>query len=166
MTGPVDLEATTKTREVIRTDALADNRSARWMPWQEKEKQRATPTSPSSDSVQTIFGPGIPPRAVVGRNPDAIGRNSLHFAKEFFRGHFFWWYWGVYVLFQFGGLTAGASLLATILCVTAACLIYGLYRAIEEQRNAHRIGPPSQRMSSFSPVLPRPTPMLVQTPAG
>ena len=125
------------------------------MPWQEKEKQRATPTSPSSDSVQTIFGPGIPPRAVVGRNPDAIGRNSLHFAKEFFRGHFFWWYWGVYVLFQFGGLGAGLSLLAAVLCVTIACLTYGLFRALEESRAGYRLKAVQAGAGALPPIAPR-----------
>lgn len=164
MTGPVDLEGTTKTREVMRTDALADTRTARWMPWQEKEKQRATPATPSSDSVQTIFGPGIPPRAVVRRNPDAIGRNSLHFAKEFFRGHFFWWYWGVYVLFQFGGLGAGLSLLAAVLCVTIACLTYGLFRALEESRAGYRLKAAQSGAGALPPLAPRPVPAKTATP--
>ena len=160
MTAPVDLEATTKTREVVRTDALSDNRSARWIPWQDKRKERTIPATPSSATVQTIFGAGSP---LVRRNPDAIGRNSLYFAKEFFRGHFFWWYWGVYVLFQFGGLGAGLSLLAAVLCVTIACLTYGLFRALEESRAAQRLNPAPQRTGALPPIAARHNPVSWQS---
>jgi len=140
MHAPIDLEATTKTREVVRVDPFANNRGVRWIPWQEKQKESVLPSTPASSSFQTIFSGGTVAPA-VRRNPDAIALNSLYFAKEFFRGHFFWWYWGVYVLFQFGGLGAGVSLLAAILCVTVACLVYGLFRAIEESRTAQRLNP-------------------------
>ena len=163
MTAPVDLEATTKTREVVRTAALADSRSARWMPWQEKEKQRTTPATPSSATVQTLFATGGATPALAVRNPDAIGRNSLYFAKEFFRGHFFWWYWGVYVLFQFGGLGAGLSLLAAVLCVTIACLTYGLFRALEESRAGQRLNPASQRAGALPPIAARHNPVATKT---
>jgi len=171
MTAPVDLEATTRTREVVRTDALADSRTARWMPWQERQKQRVIPATPSSGTVQTIFGAGS--AAVAPRNPDAIGRNSLHFAKEFFRGHFLWWYWGVYVLFQFGGLGSGLSLLAAVLCVTIACLTYGLFRALEESRAAQRLNPVPQRAGVLpsmgqhhNPVSSPTAPLLPLSPAA
>jgi len=162
MNAPVDLEATTKTREVVRVDPIP-NRGVRWIPWQEKQKQSTLPSTPSSSSFQTIFSGGtIAP--VATRNPDAIALNSLHFAKEFFRGHFFWWYWGVYVLFQFGGLGAGVSLLAAILCVTVACLVYGLFRAIEESRTAHRLNPAAQRSGGLLPIGGRQNPGPRQAP--
>jgi hypothetical protein len=164
MTAPADLEATPKTREVMRVDAFGDSRSARWIPWQEKQKQRTIPATPSSATVQTIFGAGGAPAALAARNPDAIGRNSLYFGKEFFRGHFFWWYWGVYVLFQFGGLGSGLSLVAAVLCVTIACLTYGLFRALEESRSAQRLNPIPQRTGVFAPVPQRHT--LFSTPTA
>jgi hypothetical protein len=157
MTAPADLEATPKTREVVRVDAFGDSRSARWIPWQEKQKQRTIPATPSSSTVQTIFSAGAAPSALASRNPDAIGRNSLYFGKEFFRGHFFWWYWGVYVLFQFGGLGSGLSLLAAVLCVTIACLTYGLFRALEESRSAPRLNAIPQRSGTLPPVAQRHT---------
>jgi hypothetical protein len=148
MNAPIDLEATTKTREVVRADPVVNNRGVRWIPWQEKQKQSTLPATPSSSSFQTIFSGGtIAPVAL--RNPDAVALNSLHYAKEFFRGHFFWWYWGVYVLFQFGGLGAGVSLVAAIFCVTAACLVYGMFRAIEESRAAQRRIPLAQRTGAL-----------------
>ena len=117
-------------------------------------------TPPSS--VQTIFAAGAKPAAP--RNPDAIGRNSLYFAKDFFRGHFFWWYWGVYVLFQFGGLGAGLSLVAAVLCVMIACLTYGLFRALEESRAHQRVNASPQRTGALPPSGPRPGPLAWQTP--
>jgi Metal binding domain of Ada len=157
MHAPIDLETTTKTREVVRIDPLANNRGVRWIPWQEKQKESSLPSTPSSSTFQTIFSGGtVAPSA--RRNPDAIALNTLHFAKESFRGHFFWWYWAVYLLFQFGALGAGFSLLAAILCVTIACLVYGLYRAIEESRGAQRLGPLSQRSGALPPITGRQNP--------
>jgi hypothetical protein len=163
MTAPVDLETAPKTREVERTDALTGNRNVRWLPWIERQKETPLPSTPSSSTVQSIFNAGSVPPAAVARDPDKIAANTLYFAKDFFRGHFFWWYWGVYVLFQFGGLSSGASFLAAIVCVTIACLTYGLYRAIEEQRNARRSGPSSQRTASLPHGLPRQSPLAWQT---
>ncbi|MEN3329237.1 MAG: hypothetical protein V7638_4044 [Acidobacteriota bacterium] len=164
MTAPVDLEATTKTREVVRVDALTESRAVRWIPWQDKQKQRTIPATPFSSTVQTIFGSGTVP-AVVPRNPNAIALNTFHFGKEFFRGHFFWWYWGVYVLFQFGGLGAGASVIAAVLCVTIACLTYGLFRAIEESRAAQRLNPIGARSSGLPPIAARQNAVPWQTAA-
>lgn len=156
MTAPVDLETAPKTREVARTDALTGNTNVRWLPWNERQKEKPLPSTASSATVQTLFNTGSAPPAAVARDPDKITANTLHFAKDFFRGHFFWWYWGVYVLFQFGGLSAGASFLAAIVCVTIACLTYGLYRAIEEQRKGYRLTLTTQRSASLPPVVPRP----------
>lgn len=158
MNAPADLEATTKTREVVRIEPLADTRSVRWIPWQEKQKQSTIPASVPSSSFQTIFSGGtVAPVAV--RNPDAIALNTLHFGKEFFRTHFFWWYWGVYVLFQFGGLSAGASLLLAIVCVTIACVVYGLWHAIEESRTAQRLGLAAQRSGALPSIARRQNPL-------
>ena len=154
MHAPIDLEGTTKTREVVRVDPLANSRGARWIPWQEKQKESSLPATPSSSSFQTIFSGGSVP-ATVARNPDAIALNTLHYAKEFFRGHFFWWYWGVYVLFQFGGLGAGFSFLAAIVCVTVACLVYGLFRAIEESRGPQRLPTLAHRTGALPPLTGR-----------
>jgi hypothetical protein len=165
MTAPIDLETTAKTREVVRTDALADTRSVRWLPWQDKEKQRSVPATPSSSTVQTIFGTGGSTLPAIARDPDQIAQNTLHFAKEFFRGHFFWWYWGVYVLFQFGGLGAGLSFLAAVFCVTIACLTYGLFRALDESRSAHRFAPTGSRTATLPPVAQGPGPYSWQPAA-
>lgn len=163
MSAPADLEATTKTREVAQVNPPPDRRDIRWMPWQEKQKQSTLPATPSSSSFQTIFSGGTIASAVP-RNPDAIALNTLYFAKDFFRSHFFWWYWGVYVLFQFGGLGAEASLVAAVLCVTVACLVYGLFRAIEESRGAQRLNPLPQRSSSFPSITGRQNP-VARTPS-
>ena len=162
MTAPADLETSTKTREVARANMPAETKNIRWMPWQEKRKQPAIPLTPPSTNVQTLFGSGA---AVVVRNPDAVALNTFHFAKEFFRGHFFWWYWGVYVLFQFSGLGAGFSVVAAVLCVTIACLSYGLFRAIEESRTAQRGSPLGLRSGAATPAVARQSALPWQAPA-
>src|SRR6185295_12766397 len=93
MTAPADLETPSKTREVVRPDTLTENRGVRWLPWHERQKQRPLPATPSSSTVQTIFSTGSVPPAAVRRNPDQIAANTFYFGKDFFRGHFFWWYW-------------------------------------------------------------------------
>jgi hypothetical protein len=162
MTAPVDLEATTKTREVARTDALTDTRSARWVSWQEKQKQRTMPTTPSSPSYQTIFSGSAPARPPSLRDPNAIAENTIAFAKDLFRGGFVWWWWALFLLFQFGGSFALLDLFVAILLVALVCLAYGLFRAVQEAYSARQLKPstqpgplpaaPSQRIFSWQPV--------------
>jgi hypothetical protein len=184
MTAPIDLEATTKTREVARTEAPTDTRSVRWITWQEKQKQRSVPATPSSPAFQTIFSSGTV-RQPVTRDPNAIAENTLAFAKDLFRGGFVWWWWALFLLFQFGGGFAALDLMVALLLVVLVCLAYGLFRALEEAYSARKLKPsshtphpaplpatPSQRTSSWQPApqhsppqhnLPQPKPLAAVT---
>ena len=143
MTAPLDLEATTKTREVARTPAIADTRSARWTSWQEKQKQTPLPTTPSSPQYQSIFSGGTA-KAPVPRDPNAIAENTIIFAKDLFRGGFVWWWWALFLLFQFGGSFAVLDLVVAVLLVALVCLAYGLFRALQEAHAARQLKPSAQ----------------------
>lgn len=138
MKAPLDLESTTKTREVARADAPVDTRSVRWMNWQERKKERSMPASPQSQTFQTIFSAGAVPPPVV-RDPDAIAENTIHFAKDLFRGGFVWWWWALFLLFQFGGAFAILDLVVALVIVALVCLAYGLFRALQESYSSRQV---------------------------
>ena len=137
MTAPDDLEPTLLTREVV-TEAPAETRNIRWLPWDQQNKQRSVPATPSSETIQSIFNTPPDAAAIAAQNPTAVARNTLMYAKEAFQRHSFWWYWGFFVLFGLGGFALGESFVAATLTVAVVCLVIGLYKAIDEARAARR----------------------------
>lgn len=164
MKAPLDLESTTKTREVARADAPTDTRSVRWMTWQERQKQRSMPATPQSPTFQTIFSGGtVPPPSV--RDPDAIAQNTIHFAKDLFRGGFVWWWWALFLLFQFGGSFAILDLMVALMIVALVCLVYGLFRALQESYSARQLKAAAQPLGiSGTPATPQRTSSWQSTP--
>ena len=134
MTAPLELEATTKTREVARKDALVDNRTARWISWDEKPKERPTPVSASSSTVQTIFGAKKGKPKV--RDPNAVVQNTMILAVDLFRSRFIWWWWLFFIVFQFGWTMGLAEFFFSLAIIAVACLIYGFYQALQEKQAA------------------------------
>ena len=134
MTAPADIDAATKTREVKRTDLPHDGRSIRWIPWQDRGRS-STVTTPASSTVQTLFG-GSPPPEIKLKDPQAIGQNTVVFAKEFIRRYFLAWYWAAYLLLKFFGFSFFLSMFAALVCLAIGCLTFGLVRAMEESRKA------------------------------
>ena len=150
MTAPVNLEAKTKTREVVRTDSPSDGRNVRWISWQERSKATSVPSSPSSTSFQTIFAK--PP----AHDPDAVLRNAVYFSKEFYRQYFLLWYWGAYFLLDFLGLNLGLRVLFATLSLIISGFTLGLIRAISEKINARTtVGSSWQQQTSIAgnPVI-------------
>jgi serine/threonine protein kinase len=136
MTAPADIDATSKTREVKRTDLPADGRGIRWIPWQDRGRS-STVTTPASATVQTLFG-GAPPPEIKLQDPHAVGQNTVIFAKEFLRRYFLAWYWAAYLLLKFFGFSFFLSMFAALVCLAIGCLTFGLVRAIDESRKATR----------------------------
>ena len=160
MTAPDDLEPTLQTREVVPATPV-ESRNARWLPWDQQGKERQVPATPSSDTVQSIFGGPATPSLPSLSNPKAIFQNTFKHAKETFQAQSFWWYWGFFVLFGLGGFGLGESFLAATLTVAVVCVIVGLYKAVEEARSATR-----QRQlakQQFSILSPRGGPGSWQT---
>jgi predicted Ser/Thr protein kinase len=158
MTAPVDLEATTKTREVVPTESpLA--RTARWIPWQDKRRANSVPSTPSSATVQTLFG-GTPPSLSV-QDPSDVAGNVIFFSKEFLRRYFLVWYWATYVVINFIGFDFLVSTIIALLCMVIACLTVGLFRAIDEALKANSKLIPGSQPAPTWPArssVPPPTP--------
>ncbi len=136
MTAPADIEATTKTREVVRTEPALGPKRGRWAPWQERMRGPSVPSTPSSATVQTLFG-GSPVAAPVLDPTNVLG-NTLHFSKEFLRKYFLIWYWAAYILLKFIGFDFIVSLFAATVCLTIGCLTFGMVRAVDEAVKAKK----------------------------
>ena len=162
MTAPADLETETKTREVSRAEAPVETRTARWSPWDEKNKQRPMPSTPASDSVQSVFSvnAGTLP---APRDPDKIALNTAFYAWEFFRQYFFWWYWGAYVLFQFSGLGFTVGFLFATCAMMVGSLAWGIYKANELVRNSQLKQAAPLPPLPPAPPTPRRSPLSWQT---
>ena len=137
MTAPVDLDARTKTREVVPTEPRLPPKTVHWTPWQEKSRGSSVPSTPASATVQTLFS-ATPAAATVITDPNAVLENSVIFAKEFVRRYFLLWYWGAYLLLKFLGFGFVASVFVGLVCLLIGCVTFGLYRALDEKFKARQ----------------------------
>lgn len=171
MTAPVDLDATTKTREVISTELPADRRSVRWVRWQERNRETPLPATPSSSMLTSIFNAGTTPPVPAVRDPNDVWRNTIFFSKEFLRKYFLLWYWAAFLLLNFLGIHFFLGIFVTLACLTIGCFTYGFVRAFDESLTARAAGvtgrgqqpsiaaPPPQRSSgSWNPHVTLPVP--------
>lgn len=168
MTAPADINATTKTREVVRTQPPLEPKTARWTPWYERSRGPAVPSTPSSATVQTLFG-RVPPGTTTVRDPDDVLGNTIFFSKEFVRKYFLIWYWATYILLDFIGFDFLVSLFIALVCLSIGSLTFGLVRAIDEGMKARRarlssgwqqpaLGGPQGSASSWHPMVSLPPP--------
>jgi hypothetical protein len=129
MTAPADLEAQTKTREVVH--ARPAMQGPRWIPWQARQTSSNVPSTPASSTVQSVFS--VPPRGSAPlsnvRDPSAVFRNTPYFAKELLKRTFLFWYWGLYVFLKFIGLDFFSSFLIAVFFLASISLTYGFIRA-------------------------------------
>lgn len=137
MTAPADIDATTKTREVIRTEPALAARRGRWTPWQEKQRGSAVPQTPSSPTVQTLFG-ATAAAAATARDPSDVLGNTLFYSKEFLRKYFLIWYWAAYMLLTFLGFDFLVSMFTALVFLSIGCLTFGLARAVDEALKAKK----------------------------
>lgn len=159
MTAPVDLDATTKTREVVPTGPPIAARTARWIPWQDRSRTHSIPSTPSSATVQTLFG-ATPPASLV-HDPNDVGNNIVFYSKEFLRKYFLIWYWAAYVVLKFIGFDFFVSMFIALLCMAVVCLTVGLVRAIDGALKAgtSKLTPGSQPAATWSPKFSIPPPL-------
>ena len=137
MTAPADIEATTKTREVARTEPALGPKTARWSPWQERTRGPSVPSTPASDTFQTLFG-APSPGAITPRDPSDVLGNIYFFSKEFVKKYFLIWYWATYIMLNFIGFDFVVSFVVALLCLTVGSVTYGLYKSIDEGVKARR----------------------------
>jgi serine/threonine protein kinase len=168
MTAPADIDATTKTREVARTQPPLEPKTARWTPWYERSRGPAVPASPSSATFQTLFG-ATPPAAATVRNPNDVLGNTIFYSKEFVRKYFLIWYWAIYLVINFIGFDFLVSLFIALVCLSIGSLTFGLVRAIDDGMKARRarlsigwqqpaVGPSQGGGSSWHPMVSLPPP--------
>jgi hypothetical protein len=139
MTAPVDIDATTKTREVVLAERPSEREPVRWVSWQEKSRGAAMPTTPGSPVVQSLFNSPVPIPLI--KDPHDVMRNAVVFSKEFLRKYFLLWYWASYTALRGLGFDFGITLLAALICLVIGCLVYGGVKAAEESRKAKMLGP-------------------------
>ena len=130
MTAPAGIDATTKTREVVRTAPVLEPKRSRWTPWQERARGSAVPSTPSSATVQTLFG-GAPAAAATVQDPSDVIGNTVFYSKQFLQRYFLIWYWATYVLLNFLGFDFFVSLFTALICLSIGCLTFGLARSID-----------------------------------
>ncbi|HJP92149.1 MAG TPA: hypothetical protein VJ875_09355 [Pyrinomonadaceae bacterium] len=133
MTAPVDLDATTRTREVVRKEP-SDKTNIRWVSWQERTKASSVHSAPST-TFQTIFG-AAPSAIASGRDPDNLVGNTIHHSKAFLQKYFLVWYWATYILLSFLGLNFAVALVVATVCLSIGCLMVGLVHAVDEKLKA------------------------------
>jgi hypothetical protein len=141
MTAPVDIDATTKTREVALAERPVEREPVRWVSWQDKGRAgAATPTTPGSPIVQSLFSsPQAAPISPIKDPHDVVG-NALIFSKEFMRKYFLLWYWASYTVLRGFGFDFGIALFGALICMVIGCLAYGCVKAEEELRKAKSLG--------------------------
>ena len=129
MTAPADLEAKTKTREVIHPQPVTQG--PRWVPWQGKQAGSNVPSTPASSTVQSVFSvhPSMVAPVASGRDPSAVFKNTPYFAKELLKRTFLWWYWSLYLFLKFIGLDLFSSFLIAVFFLASISLVYGFVRA-------------------------------------
>jgi hypothetical protein len=158
MTAPANLETATKTREVVLAEPAFSQRSVRWIPWQDRNRGPSVPQTPSSATVQTIFQGTAAAPAV--RNPNDVGRNAMFYSKEFLRRYFLLWYWAAYVVLKFMGFDFFVSVVIALICLSLACITFGLAKAIDESLKANSpklmpgVQPPATYLKLSQPPAP------------
>ena len=163
MTAPVDLEGTTKTREVA-MQAPAQRDPIRWVSWQEKSRGPSPPVTPGSPFYQSVFSSPAPPPVQVPliTNPYDVMGNTMVFAKEFVRKYFLLWYWASYTVLRGFGFAFPMSLFAALICMFLGCVIYGCLRARDEARKASKLPP---GVAWQPPTVAAPASSQLATPA-
>ncbi len=162
MTAPADIDTTQKTREVVSAQPPPEARTVRWIPWQERVRGAAVPSTPNSDQVQSLFNTASSaalPAAIT--DPQDILGNTITFSKEFIRKYFLVWYWGAYILLKFLGFGFFLSVFAALICLAIGCLTFGFVRAIDESMKAKRAG--LNPISLSPPMMTAPPPPDPQT---
>ena len=164
MTAPVDLDATTKTREVVLAEPRAEREPIRWVSWQEKNRGPAMPSTPGSPFVQSVFSSPAPARVSLIKDPYDLMGNTLIFSKEFLRKYFLLWYWASYTALRGFGFEFEIALFAALICMLVSCMAYGLVKAKEETRKAKNLGSAWQPPSLAAPRVAWQQPPAVTAP--
>ena len=151
ITAPADIEVSGRTREVARASVL---RPEPVTPWPPRRPWRASPTTPQSATVQSIFNASLPLHSgtaarVAPRDPAAVRANAIYYAKSLFGNTYGYIWWiplhnfileEVWAAFGVGGPVAGMVL--SFVFIVGLFLLYGFFRAVYEAETATTSGAP------------------------
>jgi hypothetical protein len=167
----IELEGRVKTRE-SNTATPAAREHPRWIPKAAAAKSHV-PSTPSSSTVQSIFGGPVMPAHAFGlptiTDPMDVWKNTPKFAKDFMTKTFIWWYWGIYIFLKIFGLDFVPALLLAVFTVVTSCAILGFIRAQQIKKaalNASTLPPLVNAQSPATTLLatsapPRRTPLSI-----
>ena len=171
--APAGVEVRGRTREVARSSVLSQESEL----FRPASRQRQTPTTPESSSVQGLFNvstAGAPALATVpARDPLDVRGNTLHYAKSAFGNTYGYIWWiplhnfflqHVWVAFGAGGTLAG--MLLTFVVLAAVLLFYGYLRAVYEAESATNVGAAGGTPPAFPPAASAPTFATAPAPAS
>lgn len=165
LNSPLELEAKTKTREVMQAALILQEQDSRWIPWQSKTASSSLPATPPSSTVQTLFGGTgkANPNSVLAniRDPHAVPANTLLFAREFGRTNAIWWWVGVYYFLGLFDLGFFFSSLVALASVAYGCLVYGFIHATRVARAAMQQAVPSVPSPPAYATSPAPIPAYI-----
>ena len=140
MTAPAEVDVVGRTREAARDEIAAGAVGAHvWEP----KRGRYAPSSPSSNTVQTIFGARPAPSSIVRDPTDVVGNTFRFVWHGFTTSLAFLWVTSAHsairgmILTVFGGGGAAATVLS-IFFLVGVFLVYGIVRALYEMDTAAR----------------------------
>ncbi|MGH9900984.1 MAG: Ada metal-binding domain-containing protein, partial [Pyrinomonadaceae bacterium] len=160
MTAPPEIEVMGRTREVRRADIPGFEGGKPWP----RRSQRRTPTTPASDSVQSIFSAQPAQTVVAPLDPSDIRGNTFAYAKKFVgdTGFYFWWIplhnFILEVVWEGFGVTEGfAALLMSLLFCSVVILTYAFLRALHvAETSPGALQPPADSFPLPTPAQPAP----------
>ncbi|MGA9994754.1 MAG: Ada metal-binding domain-containing protein [Pyrinomonadaceae bacterium] len=145
MVAPPEVDVIGKTREAPRpANPPGVAGRPQWTPWEAKRASRNMPSTPVSNTVQSLFsGPTTPSHfsnttAMTAADPAAIAKNTFTYARNLPKNMppFSLVFWGLYFFWSLFDLPFGFALFLTVFFVVSICLLYGFIRAIKEWDDA------------------------------
>jgi predicted Ser/Thr protein kinase len=151
MVAPPDIEIVGRTREATPTEIAALNaETPQWMPWQSRRATRPLPSSPTSNTVQSVFSTpaagqtATPPAIHTPPDPSNIGENAFRYAKQLAR-QLVWVWWVVFVFLRWIpsvllDIDEFPALILTVIFILTIFIFYGLVRAITDFHASRQLG--------------------------
>jgi predicted Ser/Thr protein kinase len=161
MVAPPDIEITGRTREATPKEIAALKAGTpQWTPWQSKNATRPLPSSPKSNTVQSVFstpaaGQGTTPAGYPPPDPSNIGENAFRYTKELIvKMAWIWWVtfvflrWLPSVLLGIDEISAG---ILTVILILLVMFLYGLGRALVDFYDARQLGSSATGQAALPP---------------
>lgn len=170
MVAPVDIDIAGRTREATPAETAALRATTPQRPrfFDSMRASRPFPTSPASNTVQSVFSVPTARQATSSAlstpiDPLDISGNAWRYAKEL-AGRMAGLWWFVLIFFRwlpalFLDVEGLAAIILTGMFMIAAILIYGLARATKDARAASALNPPQAGPTALPSGSSAPSPL-------